>query len=124
MAVKALEKEFSCYVETELHVPAGDGWLRLDGAVVRGEDLIAIEIIENHGNGIAYFQIEYLLELFPKLTFPRFRGCVLYLVVVSDGPINMDAVIESRLQQLVSASSVETHIRLYRLNKLRAEFGM
>jgi hypothetical protein len=123
-AVRALEEEFGCHVETDLHVPAGDGWLRLDAAVVRGEDLVAIDIREHHGKGIAYFQVEYLLELYGKLTFPRFQGCVGYFVVVSDGPVEADPELEARLRQLLAASSVETHIRMYRLNVLRAKYGL
>lgn len=124
VAVKALEEEFGCRVETNLHIPAGEGWLHLDAAVVRGEDLIAIDIRENHGTGVAYFQIEYLLELCGELRFPRFQRCVMYFVVVSDGPEDSDVEVESRLQKLVTASTVEAHIRLYRLNRLRAKFGI
>ena len=124
VAVRALQDEFGCHVETELHVPAGEGWLRLDAAVVRGEQLVAIDIREHHGKGIAYFQVEYLLELCGKLIFPRFQGCVVYLVVVSDGPVEADADIEARLRQIAEACAVEVHIRMYRLNTLRAKYGL
>ena len=124
VAVRALEEEFGCHVETELHVPAGDGWLRLDAAVVRGEDLIAIDIREHHGNGIACFQIEHLLDLCGNLKLQRFLRCVVYIVVVSDGSLEADAELNSRLRQLKDASSVEVHIRVYRLNTLRAKYGV
>jgi hypothetical protein len=124
VAVKAMEEEFGCHVETDLHIPAGEGWLHLDAAVVRGDDLIAIDIHEHHGTGVAYFQIEYLLELCGKLRFPRFQTCIIYLVVVSDGPDDTDAEVRSRLEKLAASSTVEFHIRLYRLNGLRAKFGI
>lgn len=122
--LKALEEEFGCHVETELHVPAGDGWLRLDAAVVRGEDLVAIDIREHHGKGIPYFQVEYLLELCGKLKFQRFQKCVVYIVVVSDGPVAADTDVESRLRQLIEDSSIEAYIRIFRLNMLRAKYGI
>lgn len=123
-AVKALEEEFGCHVETEIHVPAGAGWLHLQGAVVRGEDLIAIDIREHHGNGIAYFQIEYLLDLCATLEFRRFQKCVVYIVVVSDGPPEADEAVRGRLEQLLAASSLESYVRMYRLNTLRAKFDL
>jgi hypothetical protein len=121
-AVKALENEFGCHVETDIHVWAGDGWMSLDGAVVRGEDLIAIDIREHHGRGLAYFQIEYLLELCAKLSFPRFQKCAVYLAVVSDGPIEADDPVRSRLEELLHSSGLEGYIRMYRLNVLRAQY--
>jgi len=123
-AVRALEEEFGCHVETEVHIPAGDGWVRLDAAVVRGEDLVAIAIYEDHGHGIAYFQVEYLLELCSSIKFDRFQECVLYVVVVSDGPVEADAIIKSRLSALLEKSTVETHLRSYRLNSLRAQYSL
>lgn len=123
-AIKALSDEFGCHIETEVHVPAGDGWLRLHGAVVRGEDLIAIDIHENHGKGIAYFQIEHLLDLCGKLSFPRFQRCAVYLAIVSDGPEASDEAIRTRLEAMAATTPVETHIRLYRLNALRVKYGL
>lgn len=124
VAVRALEDEFGCHVETEVHVPAKDGWLRADAAVVRGEELVVIDIRENHGNGVAYFQIEYAVELYQQLTFPRFQGCVAYFVVVSDASTESDEIVEGRLRELTAASRVETCIRMYRLNSLRAQYGL
>jgi hypothetical protein len=123
-AIKALSDEFGCHIETEVHVSAGDGWLRLDGAVVRGEDLIAIDIHEDHGKGIAYFQIEHLLDLCAKLPFPRFQKCALYLAIVSDGPEVSDVAIRTRLETIVATTPLETHVRFYRLNTLRAKYGL
>ena len=61
--VKELSHEFGCHVETDVHVPADNGWLSVHAAVVRGEDLVAIEIkVQHHGHGIPYFQIEHLIE--------------------------------------------------------------
>jgi len=62
-AIRALAEEFGCNIETDVKVPAGDGWLYLHAAEVRGEDLIAIEIRENKGNEVPYFQIEHLIKL-------------------------------------------------------------
>lgn len=124
VAIKELEEEFGCHLETNIYVPAGDGWIRLDGAVVRGEDLIAVEVREVIGSGIAYFQIEALLELCAAVKFDRFPRCALYVVVISNAPTEVDADVAARLRQLTDASTVETHIRLYRLNTLRAKFGI
>ena len=121
VGIRELEEEFGCHVQTNLHVPAGDGAIRLDAAVVRGEDLIAIELREK---GFAYFQIDYLLELCETVKFHRFRSCVLYLVLVSNEPPESDAEVERRLRELTAKSKVETHIRLFRLNTLRAKFGL
>lgn len=122
VAVRALSEEFGCHVESEIHVPAGDGWLRLDGAVVRGEDLIAIDILENSGRGIPYFQVEHLLALCARLKFPRFQKCAVCLVVVSCASAESDEDVRSRLEALAGAAEVEVHIRMYRLNSLRAKY--
>lgn len=124
VVIRALEDEFGCHVETEVLVPAGDGWLRLQGAVVRGEDLVAVDIRENHGRGIPYFQIEHLLNLCATLHFSRFRGCVVYIAVVSDGPPEADPVIRERLEEIIKSSALECYIRMYRLNALRARYGL
>ncbi|MBI2186148.1 MAG: hypothetical protein HYU37_03360 [Acidobacteria bacterium] len=124
LAIKALEEEFGCHVESNVHVPAGDGWVWFDGAAVRGEDLVAIDIRENHGRGVPYFQIEHMIELCRTLKFDRFQGCVLFLVVVSDGPLEADAAVEQRVKAIAGTSSVEAYVRMFRLNDLRARFGM
>jgi hypothetical protein len=124
VVIKYLEEEFGCHVETNLRVQTNEGWLQLDGAVVRGEDLIAVDIRENHGRGIAYFQVEYLLELCTKLKFPRFQKCAVYLVVISDGPKVSDLEVEDQLNPSVTRFPVETHIRMLRLNEQRAKFGI
>jgi hypothetical protein len=124
VAIKALEDEFGCHIETEVHVPAGDGFLRLHGAVVRGEDLVAIDIRQNHGNGIAYFQVEYLLELCAKFQFPRFRKCVIYIAVVADGPPDTDEPVRKQLEALIERHGLECYIRMFRLNELRAKYSV
>ena len=91
---------------------------------MKGEVLVAIDILENHGDGIPYFQVEYILKLCSKLKFQRFHGCIVYLVVVSDGQLEADAAIESRLLELIEASTVKARIRMYRLNTLRAKYGI
>jgi hypothetical protein len=124
VAFKELEEEFGCHVETEVLVASVEGWIRFQGAVVRGEDLIGIDVREHHGRGIAYFQIEYLLDLCTELKFPRFQKCVVYLVMVSDGPTDADLVVKAKLQALLSGSRVEGYVRMFRLNELRAKFGL
>jgi hypothetical protein len=119
-----LEQELGCHVEKDVQVAAGGGWLRLHGAVVRDEDLIGIDIREHHGSGIAYFQIEHLLDLCAKLRFERFRKCAVYLVVVSDGPQESDLAVRAKLEDLLAASGLEGQVRMLRLNELRAKFGL
>lgn len=123
-AFARLEKEFACRIEKDIHVRAGNTWIRLSGAVVRGEELIAIDIHENHGDGIAYFQIKYLLEECLKLTFDRFQKCTAHLVVVSDGPEDRDAPVEAKLKKMLAEFSIDGQVRMFRLNKLRAEFSL
>ena len=124
VAIKELEEEFACHVEWDVHIPANDGWIHFDAAVVRGEDLIAIELGRFHGNGYPFFQIEHLVELCQKAKFHRFAKCALYVVVVSDGSQEAAYGLELRLRELGAASLIEMHIRMYRLNPLRAKFGI
>lgn len=124
VAVRALSEELGCNVTTNVNVPAGDGWLNLHAAVVRGEDLVAIEIREHHGRGIPYFQIEYLIQLGSTLKFHRFHKFVLYIVVVSDASLEQDESVKVRLENLASTAPCEVHIRMYRLNTLRAKYGL
>lgn len=123
-ALRAIEDEFQCHVELNASVLAGKGWLNLAGAVVRSETLVGVEIYENKGSGIPYFQIEYLFELIPTLRFPRFHNFELYLAVVSDCTEEADAEAFIRLNALAAKSPFPLHIRTYRLNALRARFGL
>jgi len=124
VAVRALNEEFGCDIAMNVSVPAGDGWLNLDAAVVRGEELVAIEIYENKGNEVPYFQIEYLIELGSTLKFHRFHKFVLYVAVVSDVPPELDEPVRAKLEHLARTVSCEVHIRMYRLNTLRAKYGV
>jgi hypothetical protein len=124
VAIRALEHEFGCHIEVNVQVPAQGGWVWFDGAVVRGEDLVAIDVRENHGSGIAYFQVERIIELCETLQFDRFQRCVLFTAVVSDGPLDADALVEQRLTALKDATSIEMHVRVYRLNQLRGRFNI
>jgi hypothetical protein len=123
-AVRALSEEFHCFVATDIRIPAGDGWLYLQAAVLHGEDLIAIDIHEHHGRGLAYFQIEHLIELGNTLKFHRFNKFILYVVVVSDASPELDEPVKERLESLARAASCEVHIRMYRLNTLRAKYSL
>lgn len=123
LAVRALSEEFGCHVETNVQV-AAEGWLRLHAAVVRGEDLIGIEIHEHDGRGLAYFRIEHLITLVSKLKFERFRKIVLYIAVVSDAAPELDEPVMARLKELGRAAPFEVFIRMYRLNVLRAKYEL
>jgi hypothetical protein len=122
--LRALSEEFGCEVTPDISVPAGDGWINLHAAVVRGEDLVAIEIQENKGYGVPYFQIEYLVELSTKLKFHRFRKFVLFVAVISDADPELDEPVRERLEQIASTAVCETHVRMYRLNTLRAKYNL
>jgi hypothetical protein len=43
---------------------------------------------------------------------------------VSDGPTDADLVVKAKLQALLSGSRVEGYVRMFRLNELRAKFGL
>lgn len=123
-AVRALTEEFSCTVKTDVQVPLGDGWLHLDAAVVRGEDLVAIEIREYAGGSFPYFQIDHLVQLGATARFDRFLKFVLYVVVVSNARPELDEPIEAKLKELASSAACEVQIRWYRLNRLRAKYHL
>ena len=122
--MEALKEEFGCHVEINSRVPAGDGWLRVQGAVVRDEDLVAIEIYELQRNGLPYFQVEAMVEWCSTLKFERFKKAVLYIAVVSDQAKEIDDEVKARLEQIKSSSPCEFHIRMYRLNTLRAKYKL
>jgi hypothetical protein len=124
-AIKSLEEEFGCRIEVGVSVPhRSGGWLNLQGAVVRGEDLVAIDIHEFTGKGIAYFQIDHLVKLGQELRFERFKNFVLYEAIVSSAEPDQDAEVERRLENIKATAGFEMHLRMLRLNPLRARFGM
>lgn len=123
-AILALSEEFACGVKTNISVPAGDGWLNLDAAVVRGDDLVAIEIRECNDHAVPYFQIEHLIELGSTLTFNRFRKFVLYVAVVSSASRDLDELVKTRLEHMARGASCEVYVRMYRLNTLRAKYDL
>jgi hypothetical protein len=122
--IHALSEEFGCTVTPNVSVPAGEGWINLHAAVVRGDDIVAIEIRENKGHGIPYFQIEYLIELGSTLKFHRFRKFVLYIAVISDADPASDDAIQERLEQMAMSVPFEIYVRMYRLNTLRAKYNL
>lgn len=124
VAILALSEEFGCEVTPNVSVPTGEGWVNLHAAVVRNEDLIAIEIWETKGHEIPYFQIEHLIELGNKLEFNRFQKFVLYIAVVSIASQEIDTTIQEKLERIAYTSSCEIHIRMYRLNALRAKYNL
>ena len=123
-AIRALSEEFGCEVMPDVSVPVEDGWITLHAAVVRGEDLVAIEIRENKGNGIPYFQIEHLIELGSTLKFNRFRNFVLYIAIVSDVSPELDIPVREKLEKIAAATPVEVNFQIYRLNTLRAKYTL
>jgi hypothetical protein len=78
-----MEEEFRCIVKTNIRVTAGESRLNLDVAVVRDEDILAIEIYEYKGGGFPYFQIEHLIQVGSRMKFDRSQKFALYVVVVS-----------------------------------------
>jgi hypothetical protein len=120
----ALEEEFGCHVEINVDVAAGGGRLNLHGAVVRGEELVAVDIHEYMGGGFPYFQIEYLIGMGSTLKFDRFKGFVLYVAVVSNVDESLDEAVRQRLEQIAEGASCEVRVRMYRLNKLRAKHNL
>jgi hypothetical protein len=127
--LRALEDEFGCEVKTPAQVPFEQGWLNLHAAVVRREDLIAIEIYEYKGGGFPYFAIRHLINTGPKLPFLRFRKFVLYVAVVSDMAEELDEPIRAQLNQLASSALTsdppcEVYIRMYRLKALLAKYNL
>jgi len=87
-------------------------------------DLVGIDIRECHGAGIEYFQVEHLLGLCRRPRFPRFQKLVVYLAVVSDGPIDDDAQVRDKLNQLLKAAGIEGRVRAFRLRNLRAKWSL
>jgi hypothetical protein len=120
----ALEEEFGCQVKINAQVPHEQGWLNLHAAVVRGEDLIAIQIIEYKGGGFPYVAPRQLINLGPKLHFPRFNKFVLYVAVVSDAAEELDEPIRAGLNKLASEARCEVYIRMYRLKALLAKYNL
>jgi hypothetical protein len=124
--VEALKEEFGCHVEINARVPTGGGggWLRLDAAVVRGEELIAVQMYEVRGSAIPYYQVEYLSQLCSELKFDRFKKAVLYVALVSNQADEIDEEVKARLKEIEAKSPCEFHLRMYRLNTLRAKYGL
>jgi hypothetical protein len=124
-ALRELGEVFGCDVIPDVSVRAGDGWLNLDGAVVRGEELVGIILWEtDDDHGVPYFQIDYVIELGCTLTFERFRGFVLYVAVVANGDPDADAEVAGRLEFMAASTKVEMHHFVWRLNTLRARHSL
>jgi hypothetical protein len=124
--LRELSDEFGCEVKTNVQVPNDQGWLNLDAAVVRGEDLVAIRFDEVRGGGVPYFQLEYLIELGAKLKFPLFQKIVWIFAIVSDATEEQDEIVKARLNDLASkaSASVEVQIRMYRLKELLVKYNL
>jgi hypothetical protein len=119
-----LGEEFGCEVKWNTQVPYEGGWVNLHAAVVRGEDLIAIEIREYHGGGFPFGAEQYLIEVGPQLKFPRFRKFVVYVAVVSDATAEQDAYVREGLTKMAGNAPCEVYIRMYRLKELLAKHDL
>lgn len=124
LALRALEQELRTTISREVAVNAGDGWLNLDGAVARGERLLAIEVKYFRGGNFPVFQIEHLLRLMGSLKFERFSKTSVLLAVVSDAPEEEDTALEERLRKVFAESPVQVQLRMFRLNALKAKYGV
>lgn len=124
LAMRALEQELGCSISREVGVFAGSGWLNLDGAVARGNELVAVEIKHFRGGKFALFQIEHLLELLTKLPLRHFRTSSLVLAIVSEATEDDDRDLEGRLATLSSSYRIPVRVRLFRFSELKNRFGV
>jgi hypothetical protein len=124
LAIRALEDEFGCHVETNVKVAAGgNGWIRLPAAVVHGEDLVWIELHEYRGGGFPHDPIKGWVQNAIQMKLNRFRKFVLYVFVVSSSdPPQLDEEVERHLYEFAKTAPCEVHIRVERLHKLRAAY--
>lgn len=124
LALFALEKELGCRLATAVYVPTTEGgWLSLNAAAVHGDTLVGVDLRKFDGRGIAYFQIEYLIELGERLRFPHFDGLELWILVVSTAPVTSEAAVIARLSDLGAAAAFPVRSRFYRVPELEAQFG-
>lgn len=121
----AMEEFFGCPVECRPFVErVPDGWMRFSGAVVRGDDLIGIEIERVHKKGIRYFQVEHLLDTLSKTKFRRFYKCVVHFVLISEQAPEVDKEAVAKVKEIIKNSPVEAYVRSLRLNTLRAKYNL
>lgn len=124
LAIRALEQELGVSVSREVAVRAGDGWINLDGAVARGDELVAIEVKHVTGGRLAIFQIEHLLDLLSKLPFERFRRVSLMILIVSEDSEEEDQRLEQQLLQAIEPFEVPAQLRFLKLGNLKDQFGL
>src|ERR1700730_7907143 len=116
LGLRALQAELGSSISREVGVEVdGDGWVNFDGAVARGDELIAIEIKPFRGGGFAIHQIEHLLELVSKKIFRRFRRVSLILAIVSEASLTADRELEKELHAVIARYSVPASLRFFRL---------
>jgi len=124
LALRALEQELGCSISRQVGVPAGEGWINLDGAVARGNELVAIEVKHYRGNKFPLFQIEHLLDLISTLPFRHFRTASLILAIVSEATDDENRDLERRLADMAVTSRVPVRVRLFRFSELKQRFGI
>ena len=96
----------------------------LDAAVIRGEDIVAIEVREYKAGGFPYFQIEHLAQVGSQMKLDRFQKFVLLVAVISEVDRQLDEAVRATLQNLADNAGCEVQIRMYRLRPLRAQYSM
>ena len=123
LLLRELAEEFGCEVEPYVWIATTSGnRITFNGAVVRGEDLIGIDMFEVRANGgFPFFRVEHLIELLINYKFERFKTVVLILAIVSDAfPAELDELIRTKLSSLADAAPFEVRLRMYRLPEASA----
>jgi len=124
LALRALEEELGCSISRQVGIKASTGWLTLDGAAAKGEELIAIEIKVVRDSSIALYNIESLLGLLETLKLERFKKSSLVLAIVSDATEEQDAELKKKLAPIIEKSKIPITLRFFRLNLLKARYGL
>ena len=124
LALRAIEEELGCSIARQIGIRAGEGWLNLDGAIAKGEELVAIEVKFVKDGRIAVFQLEHLIERLETLKFDRFTRASLLLAIVSDGSEAEDQALQEKLRALAERSKIPVTFRIFRLNLLKARYGL
>ncbi|MDR3639163.1 MAG: hypothetical protein P4L84_35485 [Isosphaeraceae bacterium] len=122
--IRALSEEFGCEVKLNVRVACGERWFNLDAAVVRGEDLIAIQLYECRSGGIPLFQIEGLLDIAKEAKLDEFQKFVLFVAVVSNADQKVDEDVLAELRKLKTSAPIEFDFRWYRRSELRRKYRM
>ncbi len=125
LALRAMEQKLATTISREVAVRSGNGWINLDGAVVQGDELLAIEVKHIRGGRIGtVLLVEHLLELLEARPLNDFRSVRLALIVVSEDLQKQMEELRSRLDEVIKAHSVPVDIYFLDLDELKAQFGL